>query len=75
MLRGRHDDLRHDREKSFIDETLATAALASGSVVYQITAVRSTLKGAPGTFLVRFGVGGGREVTATVVTGTPKLAA
>ena len=62
-------------KKSFVDETLTTAALASGSVVYEITAIRSTLQGAPGTFLVQFGVGGGGEMTATVVTGTPKLAA
>jgi hypothetical protein len=37
-------------KKSFVDNTLTTAALASGSVVYQITAVRSTLAGTPGRF-------------------------
>jgi hypothetical protein len=65
-------------KRSFVDETLTTAAIATGSVIYQITAIRSTLQGEPGTFIVQFGVGGGGEMTATVMQGggaTPKLAA
>jgi hypothetical protein len=65
-------------KRSFDDQTLTAAALASGSVAYQVTAIRSTLSGAPGVFLVQFGLGGGGELTATVVAGgagAPKLAA
>lgn len=42
--------------RKFIDETLpAGTAIAT----YQITAVRSTARGAPAQFLVNFGIGGG----------------
>jgi hypothetical protein len=58
-------------KRSFDDETLTTAAMAGGAVVYQITAIRSTLKGEPGTFLVQFGIGGGGEMTATVMSTPP----
>ena len=63
-------------KRSFEDVTLTAAMLAAGSVVYQITAMRSTVRGEPGTFLVQFGVGGGGEMTATVVQpNPPRLAA
>jgi hypothetical protein len=49
----------------------------TASVSYRIQAVRSTLSGAPADFTVNFGVGGGGEMTASVVGGAavPKLAA
>ena len=61
-------------KRSFEDATLTAAMLAGGAVVYQVTAMRSTLQGQPGTFLVQFGVGGGGEMTATVMS-APRMAA
>jgi hypothetical protein len=57
--------------KSFVDATLPAGAAA---VTYQIQAVRSTAAGTAAQFLVRFGVTGSGEATASVVT-APKLAA
>jgi hypothetical protein len=59
--------------RQFIDATLPAGA-GNGPVTYQIVAIRSTAAGAPAQFLVRFGVGGGGSVTASVVS-APKLAA
>lgn len=50
--------------RSFTDETLPAGA---SPVIYQITAVRSTVKGNPAQFTVSFGVGGG-EMTIQSVT-------
>ena len=58
--------------KSFVDSTLPSAV---ASVTYQIQAVRSTATGVAAQFVVNFGVGGGGEMTASVVTSSPKLAA
>lgn len=48
-------------ERSFIDATIPSGATG---IVYQITGVRSTTRGAPAQFLVNFGVDG---VTATAL--------
>ena len=61
--------------KSFVDPTVPAGTAA---VTYQIRAVRSTSSGVAAQFTVNFGVGGGGEMTASVVTGSggsPKLAA
>jgi hypothetical protein len=42
--------------RSFTDETLPSG---SASVTYQITAVRSTVRGNPAQFTINFGIGGG----------------
>jgi len=61
--------------RKFIDATLpAGAAAAEGGVLYQVTAMRSTLSGVPGTCLVQFGVAGGTG-TMTATLSAPKLAA
>jgi len=53
--------------KEFLDETLPSTWASSG-VNYQITAVRSTSRGVPSIFNVRFGVSGGGGFTVTAVT-------
>jgi hypothetical protein len=58
--------------KSFLD---ATVPAGTPAVTYQITAARSTALGVAAQFVVNFGVGGGGEMTASVVQGSPKLAA
>ena len=67
--------------RSFVDDTVPAGTAA---VTYQIRAVRSTTAGVAAQFVVNFGVGGGGEMTASVVTssggsggpgGAPKLAA
>lgn len=59
--------------RSFED---ATVPAGSASVTYQITAVRSTSVGVAAQFTVNFGIGGGGEMTASVVEAfAPKLAA
>jgi hypothetical protein len=65
-------------KREFTDEALTSSAIAGGSVIYQVTAIRSTRQGEPGTFLVQFGTAAGTgETIATVVSpvGSPKLAA
>lgn len=57
--------------KTFVDNTLPAGA---ATVTYQVQAVRSTAAGTAAQFLVRFGVSGAGETTASVVT-APKLAA
>ncbi len=60
--------------RKFID---ATIVAGTTGVTYQITAVRSTASGVPAQFTVNFGIGGGGQMTASVVAGgvQPKLAA
>lgn len=62
--------------RSFTDDTLPSG---SSGVTYEITAVRSTRRGAPAQFNVNFGVGGNGQAFARVVNVTPaptaKLAA
>jgi hypothetical protein len=60
--------------REFLDTTLPSSMAASG-VNYQITAVRSTARGVPSIFNVRFGVSGGGGFTVTAVTPEVKLAA
>lgn len=61
--------------REFLDTTLPSSMAATG-VNYQITAVRSTGRGVPSIFNVRFGVSGGGGFTVTQVTGEGvKLAA
>lgn len=60
--------------KDFLDATLPSSYAASG-VNYQITAVRSTSRGVPSSFNVRFGVSGGGGFTVTAVSPEVKLAA
>ncbi|QKK08818.1 MAG: hypothetical protein HND58_12050 [Planctomycetota bacterium] len=43
-------------ERTFLDETVPST---SGQVIYQITAIRSTLRGTPAQFNFRFGSGSG----------------
>jgi hypothetical protein len=57
--------------KTFDDATVPAGVAA---VTYQVQAVRSTAAGVPAQFVVNFGVGGGGEATASVMS-TPKLAA
>jgi hypothetical protein len=59
--------------RKYVDTTLPASA-ANQPVTYQITAIRSTVTGAPAQFLVRFGFGGG-GMTASIVETSPKLAA
>ncbi len=66
-------------ERKFTDDTLIAG---SPAVTYQITAVRSTSRGAPASFNVSFGVGGPGGIQVTSVTevnqanaGPTKLAA
>jgi hypothetical protein len=60
--------------KQFLDETLPSGA-GNAPVTYQITAIRSTVAGAPAQFTVNFGAAGGSgEMMASVVS-SPKLAA
>lgn len=61
--------------REFLDTTLPSSMAATG-VNYQITAVRSTARGVPSIFNVRFGVsGGGGGFTVTAVSPEVKLAA
>lgn len=53
--------------REFLDTTLPSSMAATG-VNYQITAVRSTSRGVPSIFNVRFGVSGGGGFTVTAVT-------
>ncbi len=63
-------------EKSFTDESLPTsAASAEGGVTYQITAMRSTIKGSPAGLTINFGAPGSSGMTATSTSGPVKLAA
>ena len=62
---GLHAALTGTRE--FLDTTLPSSMAATG-VNYQITAVRSTSRGVPSIFNVRFGVSGGGGFTVTAVT-------
>jgi len=48
-------------ERAFIDETLPAG---SSTVLYKVTAVRSTKRGEPALFVVNFGVGGVSVFTA-----------
>ena len=59
-------------KKEFTDDTLPSTL---GPVTYQIIAVRSTAKGPMAEFTVKFGIGGGGEMTASIVPPSPKLAA
>jgi hypothetical protein len=60
-------------KKTFVDDTLPSGL---SQVTYKITAIRSTKQGLPGEFTVKFGVGGGDEMIATVVPPTsPRMAA
>jgi hypothetical protein len=64
-------------DKTFVDTTLPAG---STGVVYQITGVRSSLRGPSAPLMVNFGVGGGGGLTVTSVTeggaaGAAKLAA
>jgi hypothetical protein len=52
----------------------ATVPAGTASVTYRIVATRSTAQGPEALFTVNFGVGGGGEVTASVIS-APKLAA
>lgn len=63
--------------RSFLDETLP---MGSAPVTYQVTGVRSTVRGNPAQFTVNFGVGGGGFVITSVTearggAGEVKLAA
>ena len=58
--------------KNFLDPTVPAGTPA---VTYQVQAVRSTSNGVAAQFTVNFGVGGTGEMTAMVVTSSPKLAA
>lgn len=59
-------------KKEFLDTTLARG---TGIVAYEVTARRSSLTGAPGTWLVAFGVGGGGGFTVTQIDNETRLAA
>jgi hypothetical protein len=59
--------------KRFAD---ATVPAGTAQVTYCVTALRSTVAGAPGQFTVKFGAApGGGALTASVVPSAPKLAA
>lgn len=58
--------------KSFTDETLPAG---NSAVTYQITAVRSTVRGNPAQFTVTFGVGGGLFIADTNEETGVKMAA
>lgn len=61
--------------RTFLDETLPSN---SSPVTYQVTAVRSTVRGNPALFTVNFGIGGGEGgfiVTSVTEGGSVKMAA
>lgn len=61
--------------KNFLDTTLPSSLAATG-INYQVVGVRSTARGVPSIFNVRFGVGGGGGFTVTQTAPTEvKLAA
>lgn len=63
--------------RKFIDTALpaGAATTAEGGVTYQITAIRSTLGGSPGGFVVKFGVGGAGSGGVSIVQSAPRIAA
>jgi hypothetical protein len=52
-------------DKAYTDETLPSG---SPSATYQITAIRSGIRGLPAQFTVNFGVGGGGGFAITGIT-------
>ena len=71
---GNFEFLTGTGTRQFTDETIPPG---SASVTYKIVAVRSTASGDPAEFTVGFGIGGGGEVTASMIASpeAPRMAA